>query len=56
MQSFFFYAIPIKERTRGRARKLLPFSWCNQTKREEKRVAKIREKPREKFERLSPRE
>jgi len=43
------------KRTRGRARELL-FSWCNRTKREEERVAKIREKPREKFERVSPRE
>jgi hypothetical protein len=43
------------KRTRGRARELLPFSWCNRTKREE-RVAKIREKTREKFERVSPRE
>jgi hypothetical protein len=42
--------------TRGRGRELLPFSWCNWTKREEERVAKIREKPREKFERVSPRE
>jgi len=44
------------KRTRGRARELLPFSWCNWTKREEEGVAKIREKPREKFERVSPRE
>jgi len=43
------------KRARGRARELLPFSWCNWTKREE-RVAKIREKPREKFERVSLRE
>jgi hypothetical protein len=44
------------KRTRGRAREIFPFSWCNQTKREEERVAKIREKLREKFERVSPRE
>jgi hypothetical protein len=44
------------KRTRRRSRELLPFSRCNRTKREEERVAKIREKLREKFERVSPRE